>query len=222
MTTRPRRSVLYMPGANARAIEKAKTLPCDAVILDLEDSVAPDAKAAARDQVSSAVMAGGFGAREVVVRINALDTPWWEADLTAAAAARPGRHPDPEGLEAGGYPDRRGPHGRARRGSPDPAVGDAGDAARDPQRRSDRRKLGREGETARGLRHGHQRHRQGDPGAASCPDARRCCPGSPTASSPPMPTGSISSTASTTIVRTSKGSAANAPRAATSVSTARR
>ena len=89
MTTRPRRSVLYMPGANARAIEKAKTLPCDAVILDLEDSVAPDAKAAARDQVSSAVMAGGFGAREVVVRINALDTQWWEADLTAAAAARP-------------------------------------------------------------------------------------------------------------------------------------
>jgi citrate lyase subunit beta/citryl-CoA lyase len=89
MTIRPRRSVLYMPGANARAIAKSKTLACDAVILDLEDSVAPDAKVAAREQVSSAVMAGGFGAREVVVRINALDTPWWQADLKAAAAARP-------------------------------------------------------------------------------------------------------------------------------------
>jgi citrate lyase subunit beta / citryl-CoA lyase len=89
MTTRPRRSVLYMPGANARAMEKAKTLPCDAVILDLEDSVAPDAKAAARKQVADAVAAGGFGAREVIVRINALDTPWWRDDLAAAANAGP-------------------------------------------------------------------------------------------------------------------------------------
>ena len=89
MTTRPRRSVLYMPGANARALEKAKTLPCDAVILDLEDSVAPEAKAAARQQVAAAVTAGGFGAREVIVRINALDTQWWLDDLAAAAKARP-------------------------------------------------------------------------------------------------------------------------------------
>ena len=65
MTIRPRRSVLYMPGSNARAIEKARTLPADAVILDLEDSVAPEAKAAARKQVVDAVKAGGFGAREV-------------------------------------------------------------------------------------------------------------------------------------------------------------
>ena len=72
MTIRPRRSVLYMPGSNARAIEKARTLAADAVILDLEDSVAPDAKAAARDQVVNAVKASGFGAREVFVRINAL------------------------------------------------------------------------------------------------------------------------------------------------------
>ena len=63
MTTRPRRSVLYMPGANARALEKAKTLPCDAVILDLEDAVAPEAKAMARKQIVDAVTAGGFGAR---------------------------------------------------------------------------------------------------------------------------------------------------------------
>jgi citrate lyase subunit beta/citryl-CoA lyase len=89
MTIRPRRSVLYMPGSNARAIEKAKTLPVDAVILDLEDAVAPDAKVAARGQVIDAVKAGGFGSREVVVRINSLDTPWGSDDLTAAAAAAP-------------------------------------------------------------------------------------------------------------------------------------
>ena len=89
MTIRPRRSVLYMPGSNARAIEKARTLPADAVILDLEDSVAPDAKAAARKQVVEAVTAGGFGAREVIVRVNGLDTPWHVDDITAAARAAP-------------------------------------------------------------------------------------------------------------------------------------
>jgi citrate lyase subunit beta/citryl-CoA lyase len=89
MTTRPRRSVLYMPGSNARAIEKARTLPADAVILDLEDSVAPDAKDAARKQVADAVTAGGFGAREVIVRINGLDTQWWLEDLNAVAKAKP-------------------------------------------------------------------------------------------------------------------------------------
>ena len=89
MTFRPRRSVLYMPGANVRALEKAKSLPCDAVILDLEDAVAPDAKAKARAQVMASVTAGGFGSREVVVRINGLDTPWWVDDLDAAAKAHP-------------------------------------------------------------------------------------------------------------------------------------
>jgi citrate lyase subunit beta / citryl-CoA lyase len=89
MTIRPRRSVLYMPGSNARAIEKARTLPADTVILDLEDSVAPDAKAAARKQVLDAVTAGGFGAREVIVRINGLDTQWWLEDLDAVAKSRP-------------------------------------------------------------------------------------------------------------------------------------
>ncbi len=89
MNIRPRRSALYMPGANARALEKAKTLPCDAVILDLEDAVAPDAKASARDQVMTAVAARGFGAREVIVRINGLDTAWWRDDLQAAAKAEP-------------------------------------------------------------------------------------------------------------------------------------
>jgi citrate lyase subunit beta/citryl-CoA lyase len=89
MTIRPRRSVLYMPGSNARAIEKARSLPADAVILDLEDSVAPDGKAAARTQVMEAVLAGGFGGREVIVRINGLDTEWWIDDLNAVAKAKP-------------------------------------------------------------------------------------------------------------------------------------
>ena len=89
MAIRPRRSVLYMPGSNARALEKAKTLPADGVILDLEDAVAPDAKATARDQVVAAVKAGGFGAREVFIRTNGFDTPWFADDLTAAAGAAP-------------------------------------------------------------------------------------------------------------------------------------
>ncbi|MGE4373481.1 MAG: CoA ester lyase [Xanthobacter sp.] len=89
MTIRPRRSALYMPGANARALEKARTLPADAVILDLEDSVAPDGKAEARVRVADSVKAGGFGPREVVIRINGLDTPWGAEDLDAAAAAAP-------------------------------------------------------------------------------------------------------------------------------------
>jgi citrate lyase subunit beta/citryl-CoA lyase len=89
MPIRPRRSVLYMPGSNARALEKAKTLAADGVILDLEDAVAPDAKAAARDSVVAAVKAGGFGAREVFIRTNGLDTPWFADDLTAAMAAAP-------------------------------------------------------------------------------------------------------------------------------------
>jgi citrate lyase subunit beta/citryl-CoA lyase len=89
MTFRPRRSVLYMPGSNARAIEKARSLPVDGVILDLEDAVAPDAKAQARQQVADAVKAGGFGAREVFIRVNGIDTPWHADDLAAAAHAAP-------------------------------------------------------------------------------------------------------------------------------------
>ncbi len=80
---RPRRSVLYMPGANARALEKARTLDADALILDLEDAVAPDAKELARTQVADAVKAGGYGPREVIVRVNGLDTPWGADDLAA-------------------------------------------------------------------------------------------------------------------------------------------
>ena len=74
MTIRPRRSALFMPASNARAVEKARSLDCDVVILDLEDSVAPDLKTAAREQAIAAAAAGGFGARELLVRVNALDT----------------------------------------------------------------------------------------------------------------------------------------------------
>ena len=88
MKIRPRRSVLYMPGANDRALEKARSLPADALILDLEDSVAPDAKNAARDKVIAAVKSGGYGAREIVIRVNALDTPWGADDLKAAASVK--------------------------------------------------------------------------------------------------------------------------------------
>jgi citrate lyase subunit beta/citryl-CoA lyase len=87
MQFRPRRSVLYMPGSNARALEKARTLPADVLIFDLEDSVAPDAKDAARDQLAAAVRDGGYGKREIVIRVNALAAPWGEADLKMAARA---------------------------------------------------------------------------------------------------------------------------------------
>jgi citrate lyase subunit beta / citryl-CoA lyase len=89
MIARPRRTVLYMPGSNPRAIAKARSLPADAIILDLEDSVAPEAKALAREQVAAAVREGGFGRREVVIRINGVESPWGREDLAAAAAAAP-------------------------------------------------------------------------------------------------------------------------------------
>ncbi len=89
MTIRPRRSVLYMPGSNPRALEKARSLPADALILDLEDAVAPDAKDLARSQVCEAVKAKGFGKREVAIRINGLSTAWGRADLDAAVEAAP-------------------------------------------------------------------------------------------------------------------------------------
>jgi citrate lyase subunit beta/citryl-CoA lyase len=89
MLARPRRSVLYMPGSNAKALAKASTLPADALILDLEDSVAPDQKITARERVVQAVRSGGFGGREVVIRVNGPHTPWGEDDLVAACAANP-------------------------------------------------------------------------------------------------------------------------------------
>ncbi|KGN39696.1 HpcH/HpaI aldolase/citrate lyase family protein [Knoellia aerolata] len=85
----PRRSVLYMPGSNARALEKAKTLPVDGLILDLEDAVGPDHKEAARDAVCAAARSGEYGSRELTIRVNGIGTPWHDADLAAAGAAGP-------------------------------------------------------------------------------------------------------------------------------------
>ena len=84
-TIRPRRSMLYMPGSNARALEKGRTLPADALILDLEDAVAPDAKETARRQIAEALAAGGYGRREILVRTNGLDSEWGRDDIAAVA-----------------------------------------------------------------------------------------------------------------------------------------
>ena len=86
---RPRRSCLYMPGANARALEKAKTLPADVLIFDLEDAVAPSAKDESRKRVAEVVKAGGYGAREIVVRINGLGSEWAADDLAMIKAVKP-------------------------------------------------------------------------------------------------------------------------------------
>ncbi|UMG94566.1 CoA ester lyase [Nocardioides sp. TF02-7] len=91
MTTelRPRRSVLYMPSSNGRALEKAKSIPADGIIFDLEDAVAPDAKPAAREAAAAAVASGEYGRRELTIRVNGTGTEWHEADLAAAAQAGP-------------------------------------------------------------------------------------------------------------------------------------
>ena len=114
---RPRRSVLYMPGANERALEKAKGLPADALILDLEDAVSPDAKPEARERVCVAASSGEYGAKEVAIRVNGLATQWHAEDIAAAAKAGPDAvvvpkvdsvedvHAIEQGLEAGGAPD---------------------------------------------------------------------------------------------------------------------
>jgi citrate lyase subunit beta / citryl-CoA lyase len=116
-TLRPRRSVLYMPGANERALEKAKTIPADALILDLEDAVAPDAKPEARERVCAAASSGEYGLKEVTIRVNGLDTQWGLDDLRAAAEAGPAAVVVPKinsvddirtverALEEGGAPD---------------------------------------------------------------------------------------------------------------------
>ena len=86
---KPLRSVLYMPSSNSRALDKARTIPADAIIFDLEDAVAPDAKELAREQACAAVASGSYGRRELTIRCNGLDTPWGADDLRAATAAGP-------------------------------------------------------------------------------------------------------------------------------------
>ncbi|MEO1304558.1 MAG: CoA ester lyase [Pseudomonadota bacterium] len=114
---RPRRSCLYMPGANARALEKAKSLAADTVIFDLEDAVAPDAKLEARETVTQAVQAGGYGVREIVIRINGLDTEWGLEDMRAAVAAGPNAILAPKVID-GGDIDRLN-DAMSRAGAPD-------------------------------------------------------------------------------------------------------
>ncbi len=97
MQSRPRRSVLYMPGSNARALEKAKTLAADALILDLEDAVAPDAKVLAREQVCAAVKGGGYGPREVVIRVNALEIAMGHRGHPRRVRGRARRHSGAQG-----------------------------------------------------------------------------------------------------------------------------
>lgn len=86
---RPRRSALYMPGSNERALEKGKSLATDVIIFDLEDAVAPEMKQQAREQVQDALRAGGYGAKELVIRVNGLETPWFTDDLKSAISAEP-------------------------------------------------------------------------------------------------------------------------------------
>ncbi len=102
---RPRRSVLYLPSSNERALEKAKTIPCDALILDLEDAVAPDAKATARDRAVAAASSGTYGHREITIRCNGLDTPWGADDLAAAAGSGAAAVVVPK-VDSVGYLDR--------------------------------------------------------------------------------------------------------------------
>ncbi len=115
---RPRRSVLYMPGANERALEKAETIPADALILDLEDAVAPDAKPEARERVCAAATSGAYGTRELAIRANGIGTQWHDDDVAAIAKAGPDAivipkinsadevHQIEKALEAGGAPER--------------------------------------------------------------------------------------------------------------------
>ena len=222
MTFRPRRSVLYMPGSNARAIEKARTLPADGVILDLEDAVAPEAKEQARQQVVDAVKAGGFGSprgvhpgqrhRHALARRRSQRRLPRRARWHPGAQGRPGRHA------------RTGRPAPARHEvrSEDPHLGDDRDAGGDLQHQCARRRGARFRNAARRLRHGHQRSRQGDAGASRTrPRADGVVAGALSAW-PHTPTASTSSTASTTISATPKGFEAECAQAATWASTARR
>ena len=160
-TVRPRRSVLYMPGANTRALEKARSLPADALIFDLEDAVAPDAKEAARTNVVLAAQSKAYGKREIVIRCNGLATEWGAADIEAIATSGADAILVPKVesaaevthvvslLDTAGAPADHG------------GVGDDGNAQGHPARRGDRRLPS----AARTVRHGHQRSGEGHAGA---------------------------------------------------------
>ena len=140
---RPRRSLLFMPGSNARALEKARNLPADGIILDLEDSVAPDAKALARDQIAQAVAGRGFGKREILIRVNALDSPWWIDDVTMAGKARPDGILVPKVSSVEDLTDYRRSPRRYQRRRVDQGLGDDRDRARGAACRGTRSRLAR-------------------------------------------------------------------------------
>ena len=191
---RPRRSVLYMPSSNERALEKAKSIPCDGLILDLEDAVAPDAKAAAREAACAAAASGEYGRREVTIRVNGADTEWHRDDLKAACAAGPDAIVVPKVDSADAVLQARRGDGRPRRPGAHQAVGDGRDAVRDAARRGDRRGLGpphRAGD-------GHQRPRQGAVRRARARPAAAADRALASPCSPPGPPARRSSTASTT------------------------
>ncbi len=156
---RPRRSVLYMPAANARALEKAKSIPCDAVIFDLEDAVAPDAKPLARQQAAAAVTSAEYGNRELTIRCNGLSTPWGADDLAAAGAAEPSAVVIPK-VDSTAYLDDVAAALDAAGASDDVDLGDDRDA--DGHLRHPRHRRPRTGQRARAR---HQRPRQGAAGS---------------------------------------------------------
>ena len=221
MLARPRRSVLYMPGSNGKALAKAATLAADALILDLEDSVAPDAKEMARKQVMEAA-AGDFGGREVVIRVNGPHTPWGPTDLVAAAAAGPDAILLPK-VDGPGAVMLAARIMRDRwRAGEDAALGDDGNPERYPQRWPDRRRRGRFDIEAGSSGHGPQRSRQGNARPAYPWPAHHDGLSRQQPRRRPGSRGATSSTASTTTSRISTVFAPNACRGGTSASTARR
>ena len=222
MVARPRRSVLYMPGSNAKALAKARGLPADAVILDLEDSVAPDAKVAARAQVVAGGARGRLrGARGRRPR-ERRSYPVGRGGPGCGDFRRAGCNSAPQDRRS-----RRNHVGGARpqrrpRAGEDPPLGDDGNADGDLERRLDRRDGGRSDRAPRSAGDGSQRPRQGDPRAAHPRPRDVSRPGSRSASPPRAPMAATFSTASTTTSKTSTASATNANRAAKWASTARR
>lgn len=146
-----------MPGSNTRALEKAKSIPADALILDLEDAVAPDRKDIARSQVCAAAASGDYGYREIAIRINGLDTPWGHDDLKAAVAAKPDAILIPKIDGASMVRQIESMMEQLGAADKNPHLGDARDATRAAARRGYRRRE----QAVGGAGDGHQRHRQG-------------------------------------------------------------
>ena len=154
---RPRRSVLYLPASNERALEKAKSLPVDGLILDLEDAVAPDAKGAARELACAAAVSGAYGMRELTIRINGLGSPWHEDDLAAVCAAGPAGIVVPKVSRADEVRSLASAMDGGRGARAHRAVGHGRDSAGDPGLRGHRVGV----RAAHRARAGHQRPGQG-------------------------------------------------------------